>query len=205
MAPNWIAIFFVFTGFISGSVMYALLLSKVFLKKDARDFGDGNPGTVNAFKAGGFWSGLLTLVLDFSKGFLPTLFAVYFFNVSDYWLIPVGLAPILGHAFSPFLRFNGGKAVAVTYGCWAGLTLGEGALALGIMMAIIFLLTGSDVWPVIIGISGLIIYLFFRGFSMLIILTALGNLGVLMIKYRHELKQPFRLKAIITRFLRLAK
>ena len=58
-----------------------------------------------------------------AKGALPVALAYYVFGVSGWGLMPVMLAPILGHAYSPFLRFKGGKAIAVTFGVWTALTV----------------------------------------------------------------------------------
>lgn len=118
------ALFYMLSGYLSGSVLYARLIARMLKKGDILEKSkDGNPGTANAFLYGGFLCGLLTLAGDLLKGFLP----VYLF-VHAQPVIPFGFqlalvmaAPMLGHAFPLFYRFHGGKGIAVSFGCLLGL------------------------------------------------------------------------------------
>lgn len=113
---------FILAGYLSGSVLYAQIFAKLFGNKNLMEISsDNNPGTANAFVYGGFWCGVLTLICDLLKGFLP----VYLFMTSTkpiphtYALIMA--APVIGHTFSVFYHFRGGKGIAVTFGCLLGL------------------------------------------------------------------------------------
>lgn len=110
-------------AFLSGSLPFSVWLGKAIAKKDVREVGDGNPGAVNVFRAGSVPAGVLALALDVTKGVLPTAFAREIFGYTDWRLALIAVLPVLGHAFSPFLRFRGGKALAVTLGTWIGLTV----------------------------------------------------------------------------------
>ena len=92
-------------------------------KRQCEKSEDGNPGTVNAFRYGGFWCGLITLCGDLLKGFIPVfLFAST--HEEEIFFMPGALvlaAPVLGHAFPLFHRFRGGKGIAVSFGCLLGL------------------------------------------------------------------------------------
>lgn len=118
-------ILFTVLGYLSGSVLYARLFTRLFGRGDiARDSRDGNPGAANAFACGGFWCGALTLLCDLAKGFVP----VFFFThcaCPDYIDRPLAAlalaAPVLGHGFPVFYRFRGGKGIAVTFGVLLGL------------------------------------------------------------------------------------
>lgn len=113
---------FILAGYLSGSVLYAQIFAKLFGNKNLMEISsDNNPGTANAFRYGGFWCGVLTLICDLLKGFLP----VYLFMTSTR-PIPHGYAlvmaaPVIGHTFSVFYHFRGGKGIAVTFGCLLGL------------------------------------------------------------------------------------
>ena len=107
-------------GFLLGSVPFALILTKLFAHKDVRSVGDGNPGGTNALKAGGLKIGIPAILIEIAKGFLPVYLARQY-GISGWDLVPVCLAPALGHAFSPFLKFHGGKALGATGGAWVGL------------------------------------------------------------------------------------
>lgn len=131
-------------AFLIGSVPFSPILVWVFFKKDTRNFGEGNPGAANAFRAAGPYIGWSVLWLDFLKGALP----VYFLTQSaNAWQLPmIAIAPVLGHAFSPFLRFSGGKAITTSFGIWTGLTLWQGpvALGLGAIISILLFKKASD-------------------------------------------------------------
>ncbi|MFA9381962.1 MAG: glycerol-3-phosphate acyltransferase [Acetanaerobacterium sp.] len=110
------------TGFLSGSVMFSYYIPKWFFGVDVRkNAGDHNPGSTNAIHSAGPVVGILCMALDVLKGFIPIFVAVDMMNISGAYLVPVIAAPCLGHAFSPFLGFHGGKAVAVSYGTLLGL------------------------------------------------------------------------------------
>jgi glycerol-3-phosphate acyltransferase PlsY len=131
-------------GFLLGSIPFSVLLGQLALGRDVRGYGpDGNPGAANAWRAGGLRLGLPVLALDFLKGALPVALARFQSGVDGWALLPVALAPILGHAFSPFLRLQGGKALAVTFGVWTGLRPGEGPLALGALLALFLFLVDN--------------------------------------------------------------
>jgi glycerol-3-phosphate acyltransferase PlsY len=95
----------------------------LFLQKDIRSIGDGNPGTANAWKLGGHIPGITSLVLEIGKGTIPLYAAFRYLELpstitSELISAALLLSPIIGHAWSPFLRFRGGKAIAVTGGAW---------------------------------------------------------------------------------------
>lgn len=110
-------VFFTLIGFLSGSLMFSYGLPKLLKGVDVRDIApDRNPGGANAIRAAGVGIGLLCIALDILKAFLPVYAAVACAGVRGMELVPVAAAPVFGHAFSPFLKFHGGKAVAAFYG-----------------------------------------------------------------------------------------
>lgn len=98
---------------------------------DIRKVGSGNPGTANVLRNLGRSAGLLTLLVDFMKGFLPTWIAVHFmfdpnntewFSRGHWWIpVTVGALAIAGHIWTIFLNFKGGKGVATSAGVFAAL------------------------------------------------------------------------------------
>lgn len=111
---------FLVCAYLSGSVLYARVFGRLFGKDVTQNSPDGNPGTFNAFQNGGFWCGLLTLLGDLAKGFVP-VFLYLRGPVTDLGLALVLAAPVLGHILPLFFRFRGGKGIAVTFGCLLGL------------------------------------------------------------------------------------
>jgi len=110
-------------AFLCGSIPFSVWLPRLIRQRDARNYGDGNPGATNAFHAGGAVAGLLALLLDVSKAAAPVGWAYFNLGYRGWPMALIATAPVLGHAFSPFLRFRGGKALAVAFGAWIGLTL----------------------------------------------------------------------------------
>lgn len=130
-------------AFLLGSVPWGLIISKVFFHTDIRQHGSGNIGTTNAMRTIGKAGGAAVFVLDFGKGLLSGVLAWLF----SWYLLPGGgLAPgalvsydtmlavaflgcTWGHIFSPWLKFKGGKGIAVAVGClfvtfgWVGACL----------------------------------------------------------------------------------
>ncbi|MDR2669589.1 MAG: glycerol-3-phosphate 1-O-acyltransferase PlsY [Desulfovibrio sp.] len=113
-------------GYGIGSVPFGLLIARVFKGIDPRSGGSGNVGATNVARLCGFKWGLLTLACDLLKGCLPVLCMV---SAGDYGAAyRIGACVVLGHMFSCFLRFHGGKGVASTVGVF--LALAPGALIL---------------------------------------------------------------------------
>ena len=126
--------FWVFTGFTLGSLPFSLWIGKIALKTDIRRLGDGNPGAFNVWKAGGRIWAIVAILLDGFKGAIPVGLAHYLFGMDGWPLIPIALAPLVGHIFSPILKFNGGKGLATTFGIWLGLTLWLGPTVFGLSL-----------------------------------------------------------------------
>ncbi len=112
-------LFFLFS-FLMGSIPTAYLFARFLKNIDIRQYGSGNSGTTNAFRVLGWGPGAAVLAIDFLKGFFPViLFLKACSNLSaahPEFLIGVGFTTILGHVFTPFLGFKGGKGVATGAG-----------------------------------------------------------------------------------------
>lgn len=90
-------------------------MAKYFGNVDLRNVGSGNIGATNVTRAMGKKFGMFTLLGDILKGLLPTLFALYMLDSQNLTAL-VGLSAFLGHIFSVFLEFKGGKGVATALG-----------------------------------------------------------------------------------------
>lgn len=147
-------------AFIAGSLPLSLWLGRLALGVDIRAYGDGNPGAANVWRAGGPYWGILAILLDSFKGLIPVALANFLVGLDDWALVPVALAPIAGHAFSPFLRFHGGKALAVTFGVWTGLSIWLVPTILGLSFALWLSLLRPEGWAVLAGSLTLLAALF---------------------------------------------
>jgi glycerol-3-phosphate acyltransferase PlsY len=173
-------------GFALGSLPFSLWLAKVMVGVDVRKIDDGNPGAINAWRAGGSKVGIPALLLDFLKGALPVGLAAHL-GIQGWGLVPIILAPPVGHAFSPLLGLRGGKAVAATFGVWSGVTNWLVPTVLGVLMTVGKALKVPDAWTVLLsGVGGLaFVGLFFRQGPLAVAFAM--NLGLLIFKYRKDL------------------
>ena len=115
-------IFFLLLSFIIGSIPFGLIITKIYGYGDIRNIGSGNIGATNVLRTGNKLLAALTLILDVSKSFIILYLAqINFKPIIDEELITtlfvsLGLLSILGHMFSPFLLFKGGKGIATSAG-----------------------------------------------------------------------------------------
>lgn len=102
-------------AYFSGSIPSGVWIGKTFKGIDIRTVGSKNSGATNAYRNLGAVYGIMTLVIDALKGYLPLLIASKM-EISSQYTVVIGLIAILGHSFSCFLNFNGGKGVATSLG-----------------------------------------------------------------------------------------
>lgn len=111
--------------FLLGSIPWGVIISRAFFKKDIRDEGSGNIGATNAMRSMGKKGGVPVFILDFAKGLLAGLVG---WLVAGHIAFHLGADPrdalgiailgcTLGHIFSPWLKFKGGKGISVAFGC----------------------------------------------------------------------------------------
>ena len=102
-------------AYLIGSIPTGLLLAKAFGGVDIRETGSGNIGATNVYRTLGRKVGLLTLIGDCLKGVIPVVAAICL-GLPGFWIAAVGLAAFLGHVYTVFLGFKGGKGVATALG-----------------------------------------------------------------------------------------
>lgn len=108
-------IFFLVLGYVMGALPNGVWLGKYFKNIDIREHGSKNSGATNAYRVLGPKYGIMVLILDVLKGFLPPFLASRF-GVSGNILLVIGVLAIVGHSLSFFLNFKGGKGVATSLG-----------------------------------------------------------------------------------------
>ena len=110
-------------AFLLGSIPFGFILGK-FRGLDIRDHGSGNIGATNVYRVVSKKSGVFCFFLDFCKGFIPVLVADHFVGpgtTGQVIEVCAALAAILGHNYSPWVGFKGGKGIATSAGALAGL------------------------------------------------------------------------------------
>ena len=124
-------ILFIVLAFAIGSIPFSFIIGRQVKGLDLRQHGSGNLGATNVFRTLGPWWGALCLFLDMAKGAFAVLLMTWlvstwpeseatpFHITPDLFRIFAGFAASMGHTFSPFVSFHGGKGVATTGGSFA--------------------------------------------------------------------------------------
>ena len=110
----------IFLSYISGSIPFGLILTKIFTNTDLRKIGSGNIGATNVLRTGNKLLAITTLILDALKGYIPVIITQQYF--SDLTHVSC-LLTFLGHVFPIWLKFKGGKGVATYLGVLFALSL----------------------------------------------------------------------------------
>jgi len=197
-------LFWFLISFLSGALPFSVWIGRLALGRNIRLYGDHNPGMTNVFRAGGRGWGVAAMLLDWLKGALPVGLAHWLFHLDGWGVAAVAVAPVLGHAFSPFLKFQGGKAVAVTVGIWSGLTLFYAPLLLGVSLTLLILILASDGWPLFPALLVLLGALLLGHAPGWMLGTWAANTLVLLWKHRRDLHRPPRLRPWLLRLFHLA-
>jgi glycerol-3-phosphate acyltransferase PlsY len=128
-------------GFLLGSIPFGLLLARAAGLGDIRTIGSGNIGATNVLRTGNRKLAAAVLVLDALKGYAPVLIASFFGPIAP---AAAALGAVLGHMFTPWLGFKGGKGVATTLGVLWGLSWQLGAIACALWLLFAFLFRYSS-------------------------------------------------------------
>jgi|SRR5690554_3661905 len=116
-------------AYLIGSIPFAIVSARLFGLADPRSYGSGNPGATNVLRSGNKTAAALTLVGDCLKGWI-VVWAAGALGLDTGTAALAGLAAFLGHVFSVFLGFKGGKGVATALGVLAGISLPVAGVAL---------------------------------------------------------------------------
>jgi len=125
-------------AFLVGSIPTGVIITRLVRGSDIRQVGSGNIGASNVARAAGIKIGALVAVLDIVKGAAPVVFGRGL-GLDHRALAIVGLAAVLGHDFSIFLRFRGGKGVATTLGVLLALTPVPALIAVAVWVVVMTL------------------------------------------------------------------
>lgn len=194
-------LFWIIIGFICGSLPFSVWLSKLFLGLDVRQFGDGNPGATNVFKAGSPILGIITLLLDVTKSALPIGICYSELGIRGLPMVLIALAPLTGSIFSPFLGFRGGKSLAVALGIWIGLTTWQVSVPAVTGILIGTLLLSSAGWGMLTSMGVILITLLIWIPLPLFIWIWFGVTALLSWTHRRDLSTKPKLKPKIENLL----
>lgn len=190
MSTLFLFIIVAVVGYILGSISFAVIVAKMN-GVDIFKEGSGSPGATNVKRVLGKKLGNIVFILDFLKGFIATAWPLIFIDLGD-WTFYLGLtgliAAVLGHNYSIFLKFRGGKGIATTMG--GTLILIPWAFLIGVVLwLIVFYLTRYvSLASVIFGLSLPLVTLLFDEPNEKIILGGILAL-LIMIRHRSNIKR----------------
>ena len=184
-------IILIIVAYILGSVPNALWIGKVFKGIDIREHGSKNTGSTNAARVLGAKLGILTLILDISKGAIPVALSLFMkadlleniTGISNLDFIMIGIFAIVGHSFSIFMKFKGGMAVATTVGVFTVL-VPKALLLAAVVFFVIFALTRYVSVSSITAAISLPIFIFFLYGN--IPYTVFGGIITILIIVKHK-------------------
>ena len=116
-------------GYVSGSVMYSRLIAHYILDVDIYSVGDGNPGTFNVGRAGGAKWAIVAFILDTLKAAIPVAIPYLWLGIVDWRILPIAIAPAIGHAYPLFFGFRGAKVSQQLQAVGSGLLSGKSLLS----------------------------------------------------------------------------
>jgi acyl phosphate:glycerol-3-phosphate acyltransferase len=131
-------------SYLLGSIPFGYILVRVFQGVDVRDIGSGNIGATNVARSGGKKLAIATFVLDAFKGWLPVFVVLHWPAIGEKVSLPLttlgtiaAFSALVGHMYTVWLKFKGGKGVATGMGVFLALAPPAALLALGIFTVIV--------------------------------------------------------------------
>lgn len=184
-----IAIALVF-GYLVGGIPWALIVGKRFFGIDPREHGSGNLGATNVFRTLGVRAGVATLALDALKGSTAVLFAFAIVpgpttDLANQWTaVAAMIAAVVGHAFSPYIGFRGGKGVATSAGGLLILTPAAALIELALFVAVVSVSRMVSLGSVVIALAYPPLVLWLHGESLPYVVTAFLLSGLVLWLHR---------------------
>ncbi|MBI1752008.1 MAG: glycerol-3-phosphate 1-O-acyltransferase PlsY [Acidobacteria bacterium] len=174
-------------AFLCGSIPFGLVLVKLAGKGDVRRHGSGNIGATNVSRVGGKALGIVTLLLDVLKGFLP-VFVAKKLGLGESALSLLSLAAVLGHMFTPWLAFKGGKGVATALGVALAFRAGMVLPALGVFVAVLLVFRYVSLGSVLSAFA-LPLILAWRGATPVVLLLWIDIALLVIIKHHENIRR----------------
>lgn len=169
MDPLLRLVIIIVQSYLIGAIPFALIIGRVFYRVDVRTLGSGNLGSTNVYRNLGWKPGLAVQILDIAKGLVPVLLVASFFDTqmpfenhtpfedSTVVRLIAGVTAVVGHMWSVFAGFRGGKGINTSMGMLIAVAPVELAIAAGVFLLLIgffgYVSLGSMVAAVVIPIT----------------------------------------------------
>jgi len=185
-------------AYLLGSVPSGWVVMKLYRNQDVRKLGSGNIGAANVFRAGGPGAFATTLVADGLKGFIPVMLGILLgLGDQEFALAAIGLAAVLGHTWSIYLGFRGGKGVATSGGvllALAPVALVIAGLSWFLVVRLTRLASLSSLIAVAVGFLSLIALHFagwqaWRPVGWWVVILGVALVGLVLYRHRHNIER----------------
>ena len=185
MDSPWLIITLALLGYAIGSIPFGVVVSRLLGVVDPRSAGSRNVGFTNVLRVSGRKAGILTLAGDIGKGWLVAWSGTLLL-VQESSILLVALAPIVGHLYSAFLRFKGGKGVATALGSVLGVDPLVGLILMALWVSAVVLWKYSSGGALLaFGLFPLVALIFNR--SWLFVGFALSVAALIWIRHKDNL------------------
>jgi glycerol-3-phosphate acyltransferase PlsY len=179
---------FLIVCYFIGSIPFAYIVVKMAKGVDIREYGSGNVGATNAGRILGKWGFITVFLLDMLKGFLPIFFLMTYFHTAVSLIIGAALALIIGHMYTAFLNFQGGKGVATAVGIYLAISpisLIIAAVAFAVTIYFSKMVSLSSIVAAVV----LAIAVFFTNLDMQIKILTIALAGFVIYKHKDNIKR----------------
>ncbi len=188
---NALLIFFI--AYLFGSIPTAIIAGKLLKGIDIREHGSGNAGATNVLRVLGWKAGIVVLLIDMLKGFVPVFWLAPMLNTAPeytvYFQILAAIAAIVGHIWTVFAGFKGGKGVGTSAGVFLGLAPVPLLSALAVFIIVVALTRYVSLGSLLAALAfllGLLAQRFVFSMPLPDILLYLGSIVVILIWYAHR-------------------
>ena len=191
MIPEVFILFLVAAAaYLIGAIPTAVIISKAVHRRDIRLSGSGNPGAANMWRTFGMTWAAIVIAVDFGKGFLvawqlPRLFGWH----SPAWAAALGLLAVMGHVWSPYIHFGGGKGVGVALGAATALYPPLGLASIAVWIAVVFISSYASLGS-LLAIASYPAALYWREeYERIELLLALATFSLILFTHRSNIRR----------------
>ncbi len=182
-------ILYLLMTYLVAGIPFGYIFVKIFKGIDVRTVGSGNIGATNVYRAGGIGVAALTGIFDILKGFLPTFYAAKLYGM-DFAAVTAVVA-VIGHSFTIYMKFKGGKGVATTVGAFLAIS------PIGVLI-------GIATWLIVLFITKIVamasltavtiggIYIFFTTTSNVLRVIIVFAVALIFIRHKSNIKRLLR-------------
>lgn len=182
---------FLLAGYLIGSLPFALWITYLVKGIDLRDGGSGHAGATNTLRQAGWWWGVVVLVLDIAKGFIP-VYAAQNTGLSSWIVALIGALAVAGHCWPVWAKFKGGMGLAVTGGALMAIAPLNFLIALGLLIILVLLLRHAARASVLTGILMLPVFWLFGERGIVLEMAALTGAVIAVRFYSEDWNRKYR-------------